>query len=81
MRDFFLLQTIKHCIVYDAIRRETPSDKRDETFLELVCRFHLLFANNILPLGILVTLSTLVQSDRTRRLLNLHPNLLSIDLK
>ena len=45
MRKTLALQTIKHYIVYDAILRETPSDKRDATFLELVCRFHLPFAN------------------------------------
>ena len=80
MRKKLLLQTIKHYIVNDAKLRETPSDKRDVTFLEHICRFHLLFPNNILPLGILATLSTLSQSDRTRRQYP-HHNLLSIHLK
>ena len=80
MRKKLILQTIKHYIVYDAILRETPSDKRDATFLELVCRFHLTFANNISPSGILATLSTLVQSGRTGRQYP-HHNLLSIHLK
>ena len=73
-------QRIKHYIVCDAILGETPSDKMDATFLELVCRFRLICSNNIWLWGILATLSTLVQSDRTRRQYP-HHNLLSIHLK
>ena len=71
-----LLQTIKHY----AILRETPSDKMNATFLELVCRFHLICLNNIWLWGILATLSKLVRSDRTGRQYP-HHNLLSIHLK